>query len=111
LKARAFVEAQKTSWFILSGKYGIVAPNTFLRPYNVTLNNMNARRRRAWAQMVTSRLRRHCRAGDRVVLLAGYAYREHLEDRLRLWGCRLETPMARLGIGQQLRWLSRRLRF
>jgi hypothetical protein len=108
LKARSFVEAREAPWFILSGKHGVVAPETVLAPYNVTLNKTSASRRRAWADKVALGLRRHCKAGDRVVLLAGHAYREHLEDRLRSWGCRVDAPLARLGIGRQLRWLESR---
>ena len=109
-KARAFVEAQNARWLILSGKYGAVAPGTVLKPYNVTLNDMTTTRRRDWAERTAATLRRHCQPGDRVVFLAGSAYRQYLAEHLRSWGCRVETPLARLGIGQQLQWLGRRSR-
>jgi hypothetical protein len=109
-KARAFVEAQHAPWFILSGKYGAVAPDTLLQPYNITLNDMGAKERRDWAARTAEALRSHCAPGDRVVFLAGSTYREYLAEHVRSWGCRVEAPLARLGIGKQLRWLGRSAR-
>jgi hypothetical protein len=46
------------------------------------------------------------RPRDRVVILAGIAYREFLEPSLRSRGYVVEVPMRGLGIGRQLAWLS-----
>jgi len=44
--------------------------------------------------------------GDRMIMLAGVRYREHLVDPLRAFGCHVEMPMMRLDFGNQLRWLT-----
>jgi hypothetical protein len=49
------------------------------------------------------------RPGDRVILLAGVLYREHLVPKLRQAKCYVEVPIKGLGIGQQKAWLKRRL--
>jgi len=108
-KARAYVERQGGPWLILSAKYGAVPPQQRLRPYDVTLNRMGAARRREWAKQVSGQLRRRCRRGDEVIILAGERYREYLVPAIRTWGCRVRVPMRHLGIGGQLRWLNRAL--
>jgi hypothetical protein len=106
-KARAYAEASCDRRFILSGKHGLLAPGAVISRYNVTLNRMSAEAWRAWGARVAKQLRRVCRAGDRVVVLAGARYREHVLPALRARGCRVEVPMRGLGIGRQLRWLGR----
>ncbi|SRR6266849_818544 len=108
-KARAYVESRDGRWFILSAKYGLVAPGRIIAPYNVTLHNMTSSNRRAWAEGVAGQLRRKLHTGDTVVLLAGETYRQYLVLLLRQRGCEVEIPMRGLGIGQQLRWLKRHL--
>lgn len=106
LKARAYVEAHNAEWFILSAKYGLVPPDQVIHPYNVTLNNMTAEDRRVWAGKVADQLRPRCRRGDRIILLAGQRYREHLIPIVKEWGCDVEAPLGRMGIGKQKRWLK-----
>jgi len=66
--------------------------------------------RRDWAGHVAGQLRDELHSGDRVVILAGENYRQHLVPTLRELGCEVEIPMRGLGIGQQLGWLKRKLR-
>lgn len=109
LKARAYVEAQRAEWFILSAKYGLVAPDDVIRPYNVTLKTIAASQRKEWAYRVATALRPRCPSGSEVVFLAGEAYREHLLFVLNDWGCKVRIPMEGLGIGEQKAWLKREL--
>jgi len=44
--------------------------------------------------------------GDNIIFLAGKHYREFLVGPLRALGCSVETPMARMRIGEQLGWLT-----
>src|SRR5262249_52239763 len=106
----AYVERQGDKWLILSAKYGLVSPTRVLNPYEATLNGMSPAKRRAWASRILADLRPRCHPGDRVVILAGKAYREHLVPTLKAWGCKVEVPMRGLGIGRQLQWLRRRTR-
>lgn len=99
-KARAYVEATGTRWFILSAAHGLVKPGQRLDPYEATLAAMTPMQRLLWAERVILQLRRsidprHC--GD-LAFLAGQHYREHL---LSFAGPRTCVPMAGLGIGEQ----------
>jgi hypothetical protein len=106
LRARAFVEATGCPWFILSAKYGLVAPDQVVAPYEETLNSMAIAGRRAWARRVEAQLDEHVPDFDRVVVLAGQRYREFLIGYLsRRWV--VEVPLEGLRIGEQLSWLGR----
>lgn len=55
-KARAYVLRSDSPWFILSAEHGLVHPDDVLIPYEMTLNNMSAAERRAWAEMVQNQM-------------------------------------------------------
>ena len=93
---------------MLSAKHGLVEPGKMIDPYSVAIYDKTAAEQRAWAQLVSTKLRSHIRQGDKVVLLAGAFYREPLMPFLRQSGCLVEVPMRGLGIGEQKAWLKRR---
>ena len=107
-KARCFAERQAAEWFILSAKYGLVAPDQVIEPYNETLNEKTVAERREWSRKVVQELRPRCTPETSIVILAGEKYREFLLPALRDFGCRVEIPMEGLAIGEQLHWLSER---
>lgn len=103
-KARSYVEATGSPWFILSAAHGLVRPDTRLEPYDIALRNLSAEERRRWGKRTVEQLEsaigRH-RPGA-IVFLAGRLYREPL---IAFAGDRAEIPMAGMGIGQQKAWL------
>jgi uncharacterized protein DUF6884 len=122
---RAYAEHAVGEWVILSALHGIVTPETILEPYDKTWTTMPAWERRArtlaHATSVTNWLARrqggnwnhgHARRlgeGFRLILLCGADYRAVVEtarDHNPRWAAELVTPMAGLGIGQQLAWLK-----
>jgi hypothetical protein len=103
-KARRYAE-QRVSWFILSAQHGLLAPETVIEPYNLTLNTMPSDERRAWAGRVFAQIQTSIPPG-KLVVLAGRHYREYLLPLLQTAGYTVEVPMAGLGIGQQLQWLD-----
>jgi hypothetical protein len=76
LKASTYAAHAADRWYILSAKYGLVAPDVVIEPYDETLNRMGIAARRAWARRVIEDLRRVLQSGDRVVILAGSRYRQ-----------------------------------
>ena len=108
-KARAYVTGQMRTgneWFILSAKHHLVAPDTVIAPYELTLNAMAQPARRQWAATVMEALTPRLQDGDRVVFLAGARYREYLEKEVAALRCTVSVPMAGLRIGRQLQWLT-----
>jgi len=108
-KASAYAVRMADEWYILSARYGLVAPDTVIAPYDETLNNMPVAARRAWARRVLSDLRGRLRPGDHVLILAGNKYRENLLAPIRQMGCEVQVPMEGLRFGDQKRWLKRQL--
>jgi hypothetical protein len=105
-KASVYAAHVANRWYILSAKYGLVAPDTVIKPYNETLNKMGMAARRAWARRVIKNLRYVLHPGNCVVILAGSRYRQDLIGPIRQMGCTIEVPMDGFRIGEQLRWLN-----
>lgn len=103
---RRWVEQTCGRWYILSAKYGLVRPETFLYPYDQTLTGAGVEIRRRWSNAVLDQLRYEL--GDLRGMIfeihAGADYREYgLIDGLHRFGAYVEVPAAGLGQGQQLR--------
>ena len=54
---RRWVKRTCESWFILSAKYGLAAPEQLVAPYDETLARMTREERRAWSRAVVTALR------------------------------------------------------
>jgi hypothetical protein len=92
--------------FILSAKYGLVALDQQLEPYNDTLNTKRDADIRQWAQGVLQQLRTKIDLErDTVIFLAGEKYRRHLIGQIR----HTEIPLSGLTIGRQLQFLKQAL--
>ncbi|WP_018478144.1 DUF6884 domain-containing protein [Pontibacter roseus] len=109
-KARAYTEDHADSWFILSAKYGLLDPKALIEPYDKTLNSMPKKERLIWAEEVLYKILSNTTSADNIVFLAGKRYREFLVRRLNELGYNVETPLANMGIGKQLSWLSRNMK-
>ena len=109
-KARTYADRTGQPWFVLCAKYGLVHPCDVIAPYDLTLNTMSVGDRRQWAGKVLTQMESHLGDAKSIVLLAGRRYREFLEPSLRSRGLIVSVPMEGLGIGEQLRWLTRKLR-
>jgi len=109
-KASAYARRVANEWYILSAKYGLVAPDRVIRPYDETLKAIPAAARREWAKRVLHDLCEVLEPGDRVIILAGKGYRADLVLPIREMGCVVEVPMKGLRIGEQLSWLKQELR-
>jgi len=107
VKARTYAERHASAWYVLSAKHGLVEAATVIEPYDVTLNTMGVRMRRAWAALVSEQLEGVVRSGDRVIMLAGARYRDGIVPGLRARRVRVEIPLEGLRIGEQLAWLTR----
>ena len=108
-KARSYVESTGLPWFVLSAMYGLVHPDRIITPYELTLNNMPATDRRRWARGVLTQMEPILEGVSTVVFLAGPQYREFLVPPLHLHGLHVSVPMEGLGIGEQLKWLTREI--
>jgi len=97
---------QPDAIYILSAKYGLLELDHEIAPYELTLNNMPERTRKAWALNVLEALRQKADLqSDRFIFLAGYNYRKYLTPHL----AHIEVPFEGLSFGRQLGELKKRL--
>lgn len=88
--------------YILSAKYGLVAENRIISPYDQTLKEMSRQQQLDWASGVVAELRKECNLfSDCFILLAGNTYCRDLVQHfpnhsLPLDGLRMGERMAQL---------------
>lgn len=118
LKRRKYVESRGIEWWILSAWYGVTKPTTPVRWYEKSLQTVSEIERAEWhlytaaavvgiwcEEMNPPKL-----SGVVVELHAGRAYCEPLATFLRQVGMTVETPVAGLGIGQQLQYYAEQMK-
>lgn len=104
--ARQYAIQRANAWFVLSAEYGLLAPHKEIAPYDRALNSMSESERRRWAEGVCRSLLNEAPTVRRVIFLAGWPYRRHLEVLLHDKGIATAAPMSSLGIGKQVAWLQ-----
>ena len=106
LKGRHYAETQARPWYVLSGKWGLLAPDEIVAPYDLYLGDQSAAYRTAWGRWVTAQLARVTGnlVGVRVEFLAGQSYVEPVRAPLQQEGAILVEPFRGLRMGEQLGW-------
>ena len=106
--ASAYAERMCDEWYILSAKHGLVHPNTILKPYNMSLNDTDRDAQVEWGANVLLALRGMGHLDPTYptswLILAGKKYRKFTVPGLV--GDSICIPLAGMGIGQQLSWLT-----
>ena len=93
--------------YIISAKYGLIAPNDKIEPYDMTLKGISSANRKKWAARVVAKLEsiEHIGRGGGVMILAGKEYREWLERFYRV-----DYPFIGLGFGLQIKKMKEKTR-
>ena len=92
--------------YILSAKYGLVAEECILKPYNQTLNEMGRQQQLSWANSVLRALQKECDIeSDSFILLAGNTYCRDLVPHLP----NHSLPLAGLRMGERMAYLKKLL--
>jgi hypothetical protein len=93
-------------WFILSAKFGLLAPDDVIGPYDVYLKEQSPAYRKAWGEFVVAQLGRQLPnlRGLTIEVHAGEAYVTPLQTPLAAYGATLVAPLAHLRQGEQLAW-------
>lgn len=97
--------------FILSAKYGLVDPHSFIFPYDESLNFMTPEKQQLWGNIVFKQLLNEYPGSEypsEIYFLCGRNYRMHLLPQVadHFYRSDIKTPLAGLGIGQQKQWLK-----
>jgi hypothetical protein len=106
---RRYAAGSGRPWYILSAKFGLLAPGDVISPYDVYLADQSPGYQRAWGEFVTVQLEQYENAlrGRRIEVHAGAAYVDPLRRPLTARGAVLAVPLAHLRQGEQLAWYSR----
>jgi hypothetical protein len=93
-------------WYILSTKFGLLAPEDVIGPYDVYLADQSPDYRKALGDFVTAQLEQQHRElrGRTVEVHAGAAYVEPLRAPLAARGAAVAVPLEHLRQGEQLAW-------
>ena len=103
---REFAERSGRPWFVLSSRYGLVAPGTVVDPYDFPLARQPVAYRRTWAAQAVADL--GSAAGDLAGLMieihAGSAHAEPVIAVLHQRGASTHWPQRGHNAGQHLAW-------
>ncbi len=103
-----YAELHGHPWFILSAKHGLLGPDDWIEPYDMTLKTFSAPERREWSSRVLDNLVTKVPdlRGKNIEVHAGKDYVGYgLEDGLREAGAVVYRPLAHVvGQGRQHLW-------
>lgn len=97
-------------WYILSAKYGLLRKETVISPYDITLLNMKAEDRKNWAEKVAANLLELLPDECEIYCFAGEKYRQYLLPKIEEAGLNCRIPLKGMQIGEQLQYLSNRIK-
>lgn len=110
-RAKAYAKQHAHAWYILSAHYGLVAPDTLIRPYTTTIDDLPSAERFQIATQIMSGLIRHpLTKNDSIIVLAKSTYREVLAPVFKGRNITAEYPLEGKGVVEQLRWLEAAVR-
>lgn len=111
-KMRSYAEKHHDGWYILSAKYGLLAPDGDpIPPYDETLRNFSKPEQREWAQQVQEQMEEFGLL-EKEVSLVIHAGRDYYEELLPLVENHVESieiPTEGLAIGNTKAWYKENL--
>ena len=94
--------------FIMSAKYGLLSPETYITPYNQTLLKMSKEERKKWSYEILKELKRNTNfQNDRFVILGGVKYTEYICQKIPHYEIPLQAMEGGHGILCQLHHLNK----
>ena len=110
-RARDYAAATGRTWYVLSSRYGAVAPDAIIGPYEGRLTDRSPSYREAWGAWVTAQLVDELGelGGTRFEMHANESYVTPLRDRLGAVGATVAEPVAGLGREERIAWYDARV--
>lgn len=91
--------------FILSAKYGLLALNDIIKPYNETLNTKTDDEINEWSRGIIKSIKHLGLEKSKFFYLCGNNYKKYLEKKLPG-----KDPMKGLSLGFRLQWLKNHIK-
>jgi Family of unknown function (DUF6884) len=107
-RRRWYAIATGLPWYILSAKFGLLAPDDVIGPYDTYLAEQSPGYKKAWGEFVVAQLEQWLSdlRNQAVEIHAGAAYVDPLRAPLATRGAKLMAPLAHLRQGEQLAWYA-----
>lgn len=107
-RRRRFAQGSGCPWFVLSSRYGLLAGDEVVEPYDLPLDRQPVAYRRLWGEGVVAQL--ETAAGDLrdvvVEVHAGAAHIDPLRVPLERARARILAPLQGLTQGRHLAWYA-----
>lgn len=101
LMAKKIIEHKKYPWFILSAKHGLLKPDDFIEPYNLSLKSMTKNQREKWAYCVNQKLKIINNKNEKILVFAGELYLNAVQ------GFEVINPIKGLSLGYKMQRLKK----
>ena len=88
--------------FILSAKYGLLALDDIIEPYNETLNTKTDDEIKEWSKKIIQSIKNLGLEKSRFLYLCGSNYKKYLKKELKG-----KDPLEGLSLGFRLQWLKK----
>ncbi len=89
-KILAIAQLESDTFYILSGKYGLLNPDAIIKPYDVNLNDMTIDYQNKWSESVLLDLKKKCDlVNDHFVIYCSKTYYKNLVPYMSSY----EVPM------------------
>src|SRR5450830_1754390 len=107
---RRYAEASGRPWFVLSSRWGLVAPDEVIAPSDVSLGDVPPAYRHGWAEFVVGQLAGYVTlAGAVVEIHAGDHHVDALRAAVERAGATLVDPVDAHSLAETLAWYDARL--
>lgn len=104
-RRRRYAEASDRPWFVVSGRWGLVAPGEVVASHDVVLGDMAVSYRQGWAAFVVGQLEATLPAADLVLEIhAGGRMVDSLRAVVELAGATLVDPVDAHSLSETLAW-------
>lgn len=103
--ASEYAESNSDSWFILSGKHGVLRPDQVVEPYDLALASCDESYRARWNEEVAHACYETVSSTDRVTILADPTYARPVIQSAARRGRRVVRPFEGRSEASILNWL------
>lgn len=109
-RRRRYAEASGRPWFVVSSRWGLVAPDEVIAPSDVSLGDVPPAYRHGWAEFVVGQLAGYVTlAGAVVEIHAGDYHVDALRAAVERAGATLVDPVDAHSLAETLAWYDARL--
>jgi len=110
IKSLEYGEKYYDRLYFYNAKDGLLLPDQWIAPYDVSIKNFSINEKKAWASTVIERLLEYEKPNKTIIYLhGGMVYRKHLEPELHSRGFQFTVPLQGYSIGEQLKWYKQKL--